>query len=85
MLEMTIKELESSNKKQVENFEASLRQMSGQLQEQQNIMHTLKTENNSLKVFTNQLKQTVESQKASYENLRNQLASVYKEQQRESK
>lgn len=85
MLEMTLKEQESSSKKQVENFEASLRQMSNQLNEQQHLVHTLKTENNSLKIFTNQLKQTVDGQKVAYENLRNQLASVYKEQQKESK
>ena len=59
--------------------------MSAQLQEQQNMVHTLKTENNSLKIYSNQLKQTVDGQKVSYENLRNQLASVYKEQQKESK
>ena len=85
MLEMTLKEQENSSKKQIENFEASLRQMSNQLNEQQHLVHTLKTENNSLKIFTNQLKQTVDGQKVAYENLRNQLASVYKEQQKESK
>lgn len=57
--------------------------MNTQFQEQQNYVHVLKTENNSLKIHMNQLKQTVEGQKAAYENLRTQLANVYKEHQKE--
>lgn len=81
MLEMTAKERETVHKGEVEHFEANVRQLSQQCQEQQEYIHNLKNENNTMKIQINQLKQTVEGQKSAYENLRNQLANVYKERQ----
>jgi chromosome segregation ATPase len=84
MLEMTVRETETSDKTKVGNFETTIQQIGQQLQEQQTYAHNMKNENNNLKIQINQLTKTVEGQKAAYDNLRNQIADVYKQKQEES-
>lgn len=79
LMEVTAKEIEITHANEVEHFERNIRELNQQINEQQTYAHNLKTENNSMKIQINQLSQTVEGQKAAYENLRAQLADVYKE------
>jgi chromosome segregation ATPase len=79
LMEVTAKEIEITHTNEVEHFERNIRELNQQINEQQTYAHNLKTENNSMKIQINQLSQTVEGQKAAYENLRAQLADVYKE------
>ena len=81
MLEVTARETENTGKSKHEHFETTIQQINKQLQEQQEIGHSLKDENNTLKIQINQLKKTVEGQKEAYENLRNQMANMYKQKQ----
>jgi chromosome segregation ATPase len=83
LLEKTSIEVSDNHKKEIQLMEQRIREISAQFGEQQNAVHQLKTENNSMKITINQLNQTVEGQKSAYENLRTQLANVYKEQQLE--
>ena len=84
LLEVTSKEIELTHANEIKHFEDTIRLLNQQMQEQQTYGHTMKTENNSMKILINQLTQTVEGQKAAYENLRNQLAEVYKQKQEQS-
>jgi len=83
LLELAAVEMENSHKNEIEHLEMRIREITTQFSDQQAYLHNLKTENNSMKININQLTQSLEGQKAAYENLRGQLANVYKEQQKE--
>ena len=74
---------QNNHKNDIQNLEQKIREVTTQLGEEQNKAHQLKTENNGMKITINQLTQSLEGQKAAYENLRSQLANVYKEQKME--
>lgn len=80
LLNSTNSELLATHKKEIDRLEDKIREMNVQFTDQGNLYHKIKTENNSMKIAITNLTQSLEGQRLSYENLKNQLAEVYKEQ-----